>query len=256
MYRSWQQRRAAWTATTLFFCNVGDSAILDNIPLAEIDKIAGSKFASPLAENANGNVMTELLRRCLSKTNKHASTLQSPSEKISIENTTFFIRTRPGGANAGRAYSLRVCRQRYRDIIVALRQTSKLARMAAEPKSRCQILQESVRQKIDSEQFQFVAAALIFMVGHSHFLQLIVRIFKPTHLSLSQNFALNIAESQLNQRLFDENGSANLAGSIFDKLEILFTCIFTVEVLLKAFAYWCRCDSCEHRRAMSVHGPG
>jgi len=221
---SWQQRRAAWTTTHFFICKAGDNSILDTIPLADFDKIAGSKYSSPPAKNGKGNVFSGLLKWPHSKSNQHASTLQSPSEKVSVENTTFFIRTRAGGANAGRTYSLRACSERCPDIIVALRRMSKSARMVAEPKSRYQILQENVRQMIDSQIFQFLAASLIFM-----------------------NFALNIAESQLNQRLFGENGSANLIGSIFDKVEILFTCIFTVEVLLKAFAYWCRpffCDSC------------
>jgi hypothetical protein len=154
----------------LFLCNVGENSVMDTIPLAEIDKIAGSKHSSPLAGNGKNNVFSRLLNCPRFKSIQRANTLQSPSEKISAENTNFFIRTRVEGANAGRTYSLRVCSHTCPDIIVALRRISKLARMAAEPRSRYEILQENVRRKIDSQQFQFFAAVLIFLVGSLHFL--------------------------------------------------------------------------------------
>jgi hypothetical protein len=61
------------------------------------------------------------------------------------------------------------------------------------------------------------------------------------HLSLHwQNFALTIAEAQLNRQLVDENGVPNSMGDIFDAFDIFFICFFSVELLLNAFANWFR----------------
>jgi hypothetical protein len=166
IFRTWQHRRAAWTNTSLFLCRVGDNSIMDTIPLSDIEKIAGNKYASPHAQNKKEYNILDFLRWRGSKQNQLDSTLQLPIEKISAENGTFFIRTRVGGGNAGRTYSLRICSQICPDIMVSLRRMSKMARTAADSKSRYQILQEDVRHIVDSQKFQCFAAALIFMVGY------------------------------------------------------------------------------------------
>jgi hypothetical protein len=62
--------------------------------------------------------------------------------------------------------------------------------------------------------------------------------FIPLKKILWQNLVLNVAESQLNKTLLDSNGSTNSMGRILNNLDVLFTCIFTAELLLNAFAHW------------------
>ncbi len=53
-----------------------------------------------------------------------------------------------------------------------------------------------------------------------------------------QNFLINVAQSQLNGQLVADDGSFTDSGLFLDRLDIFFTCVFTAELLLNAYAHW------------------
>ena len=60
----------------------------------------------------------------------------------------------------------------------------------------------------------------------------------PTHTNSRQNFIVNAAQAQLNSQLIANDGSFSSLGRMLDRLDVAFTCVFTVELLINAFAHW------------------
>ena len=130
---------------------------------------------------------------------------------------------------------------------------AKSAKERAELKTRFEKNQEAVRAVFNSKPFQCLGAFLIFAVISTHYL--------PAHRCLSlrsflnpaspsacrivlrtvpQNFVVNAAQAQLNGQLTDTNGSATQTSVVLNALDTLFTCAFTVELCINAYAHWLR----------------
>ena len=56
--------------------------------------------------------------------------------------------------------------------------------------------------------------------------------------SFHQNFAVNIAEAQLNPQLIGPDGSKTPTALSLDRLDFCFTCIFVAELLVNLYANW------------------
>jgi hypothetical protein len=60
----------------------------------------------------------------------------------------------------------------------------------------------------------------------------------PTRPRSLQNFVINAAQAQLNGQLLADNGSLSEVGSLLDRLDVAFTCVFAAELIFNAFAHW------------------
>jgi hypothetical protein len=54
----------------------------------------------------------------------------------------------------------------------------------------------------------------------------------------AQNFAVNAAEAQIVEALSNDDGSSTQLGDHLEKLDTFFTIVFTLELLINAYANW------------------
>jgi hypothetical protein len=59
--------------------------------------------------------------------------------------------------------------------------------------------------------------------------------------SCPQNFALNAVEAQIVDAMTEEDGSSSDIGTKLDFVDTAFTIVFTLELVVNAYAYWFRC---------------
>jgi hypothetical protein len=59
----------------------------------------------------------------------------------------------------------------------------------------------------------------------------------------AQNFALNAVEAQIIDEMSNADGSPSDIGIKLDYIDTAFTVVFTIELLINAYAYWFRCPA-------------
>jgi hypothetical protein len=76
-----------------------------------------------------------------------------------------------------------------------------------------------------------------------------VACIRPSHLFFhsadpaprgAQNFAVNAAEAQIVEQLVNDDGTSSPLGNRLEQLDTFFTIIFTMELLVNAYAHWFR----------------
>ena len=158
-YRNWQERRVACTGKVIAFARVGESALLDAIPLFEVMSIEAMKSVEQRGEQQGH------------KTNNYESVIDFTH--------AFQIRTVKNGQNAGRKYILRGSSDE--EVATIIGQLSELAKIAAEKeaaKSWREIWQLRIREVYMSSWFQAMSALLIVAVSEEIFLSFNLRILR------------------------------------------------------------------------------
>ncbi len=56
----------------------------------------------------------------------------------------------------------------------------------------------------------------------------------------AQNFAVNAAEAQIVEQLVNDDGTSSPLGNQLEQLDTFFTIIFTMELIVNAYAHWFR----------------
>ena len=145
-FRNWQDRRVACTEDVIAFACVGDSLLLDAVPLSEVTSVG------------------------LMMSNDHHSQQHGPTNSYDnvIDFThAFQIRTVKNGHNAGRKYILRANTDE--EVAKIIGHLGNLAKKAARAEKKagetCQgMLQRYVRKVYSASWFQAITATLIIAV--------------------------------------------------------------------------------------------
>ena len=151
----------------------------------------------------------------------------------------------------GRIYYFRVkSKDRCDQLVEDFRQKAIQARKKAEALSRFERNQAKFRLIFESTPFQCVIALLIFLVKPDpKSCRHIRHCPRPTRPSCAdgprsaarpQNFAVNAAQAQLNGQLVAPDGSFTDAGRFLDAADTAFTCVFTLELAMNAYAPFLR----------------
>jgi hypothetical protein len=76
---------------------------------------------------------------------------------------------------------------------------------------------------------------LVLSTNIFHYAPPIIGLFT---FSLYQNFAVNIAEAQLNPELTGPDGTKTTTALYFERMDFFFTCFFVAELLVNLYANW------------------
>jgi hypothetical protein len=145
-FRNWQDRRVACTEDVIAFARVGDSLLLDAVPLSEVTSVG------------------------LMMSNEHRSQQHGPTTSYdSVVDFThaFQIQTVKNGHNAGRKYILRADTDE--EVSNLIEHLGNIAKKAARARKKtgetCQErLQRYVRKVYSASWFQAITATLIIAV--------------------------------------------------------------------------------------------
>ena len=171
------------------------------------------------------------------KTSPHSG---GGNEQLSSDgfHQTLRIDTKPDGYNSGRTYYLQIGSDaEFSRLAISLLYYVKDAIKRFEAKTGLERSQAKVRSLFRSPPFQFTASFFILAVNfpflsfYSHQNCLIY-----DTIFASQNFSANILEAQNNVYLTENPDSA--LGKNLDYLNIFFTFIFFVELMINAFGHW------------------
>eukprot|EP00961_Rhodomonas_salina_P080510 1083277-Rhodomonas_salina.1 len=207
----WQEREVILTQHVLSFSNVGATKIIDYIPLAEITDVGifGSGLQqkeSKLSNRRNGNKKQGFESGRLSE-DDGSENLQSNG------GYALQIITVPDGHNSGRTYRLKAdSAEACHDWVADIQKLSKEA-------SAKRMLEE-LPGSLDRAR---MLATIFYMSDYT-------QMFIASLIIL--NFILNAASSEI----LPEDGT-HLA-MIFEDVEIAFTAIFTLELIINLFVNW------------------
>jgi len=250
---SWHLRRIIWNKEKIFLSRSGEHRVFESIPLTEISKVFiedqthGKKKSStdvrprvthdpeqitaahqPDPASANGtpsNVFWGKFATVFNHTRPSLIARLSNKQSEGQVQSTFRgkgyrdilqIKTVVDGYNCGRTYHLRFrSNQLCAEVLRELNLRSNAAVQAEKQIAWILQYQGAARTIYESSWFQLFTALLI-----------------------TGNFAINIAQAQLNNQLVGPDGSPTETSVKLSNAEFSFTVLFTVELLFHAYARW------------------
>jgi hypothetical protein len=214
--REWQIRRIVITKEIIGFARVGENILIDTVPLAEVESIRDMHSIDEDVDSA-----------------KFLNALM--------------ITTIPEGYNSGRTYYLQASSEEHcKRLVTEWLRLATRARFAAEANTKCAESQYVFRKIFDSNSFQLISACLIIAVSDfvawNGIVFLIYRkvlgLFLLYDISFAQNFAVSIMDAEYASELVLNDGNTTPFGELDRKLNVFFTIIFTLELIINAYANW------------------
>ena len=148
----------------------------------------------------------------------------------------FMINTVAEGHNSGRTYYLQASSKDHcLELVRSLKTLAKRAREKVEAHTRLAKLQLRIRKVFNSPWFQTTSAILIIAVTFQkpQFCEYMMKKF-----DCAQNFLVSIFEAQYGSRMTLGNGSTTELGQMTDELNLAFSVIFSIELLVNVWAHW------------------
>jgi hypothetical protein len=219
-----------YTRKMIVFSNLDDDAVLDLIPMHEIIMIRDMTVIFGADVDDDDSVSNDLQEEDEGE-NDEAHGADSNKNVLQIE-------TSPEGYNSGRPYQIQAATgQDFRALLEDFTKLSLAAREEAEAKSRFRKLQDKVGKVFNSDFTQRFLAILIFAVSKPQACSVMHLQIPPlTRHVPAQNFFINVSEAQIANSLTGEE--AERWGTLFDRLNLTFTCLFTLELLVNMFVHW------------------
>ena len=226
--RSWKKRRVVLTRELIVFAFADQDLEIDRVPLAEVLFL---KEFKGMSGEEGGSMRRSSTRMLQIATDQH-------------------------GFNSGRTYYLRVDGDALDEMVKTWSKLARKARRRAEARTLFEKVQREVRRAYDSSVFQTLVALMIAAVRLRSTppplttappAQLAPRLLaphppqKPSPRSdaprpTPQNFGCSILEAQY----AFEPGPVFASGAALDRINLVFTLLFTAEFAVHAFAYWLR----------------
>ena len=202
---SWPARRVVLTEEGIYFGKVDTLKLIDFVPLVEVDRLEAIDHEQKMIRK----------KRLLSRSGKAGPSVtgdsKAPTHTGADKSAVFVIRPIEGGMNSGRPVVLKAVS--HRDMhgwMDSIHDSVTKAKIKLEKsRNRIDVWQDHARRFYESDKMQYLAGIMIFA-----------------------SYFTSILDSQLQP----EKGSV-VESNLFI-MEILFTVIFTLELLLNMFGSW------------------